>query len=366
MSVLDKHTWNKIIAGLPGAHILQTWEWGQVKKRFGWQTLPRVWHDHEGNVAAAALILTRVISLGRFSTPWRVMYIPRGPLLTDWSDAELREEVFSELRTLARKNNVIFIKIDPEVVIGRGESGVQDPAAGEIIADLKGAGWVFSPEQVQFRNTMIIELNRPLEELLAGMKQKTRYNVRLATRRGVQVRLGKTNDLDLLFQMYAETSLRDGFTIRNKNYYHVVWSEFIEAGMAEPLIAEVEGEEVAGVIIFRFAHRAWYLYGMSKRVHREKMPNYLLQWEAIKRAKEASYAVYDLWGAPDDFIEGDNLWGVYRFKQGLGAEVVRFIGAWDLPLNPVVYRLYTQMVPRLLALMRRRGKGQIQGSIQAG
>ena len=120
------------------------------------------------------------------------------------------------------------------------------------------------------------------------------------------------------------------------------------------------------MIIFRFAHRAWYLYGMSKRVHREKMPNYLLQWEAIKRAKEASYAVYDLWGAPNDFIEGDNLWGVYRFKQGLGAEVVRFFGAWDLPLNPVVYRLYTQMVPRLLALMRRRGKGQIQGSIQAG
>jgi lipid II:glycine glycyltransferase (peptidoglycan interpeptide bridge formation enzyme) len=213
---------------------------------------------------------------------------------------------------------------------------------------------------------MIIELNRPLEELLAGMKQKTRYNVRLATRRGVQVRLGKTNDLDLLCQMYAETSLRDGFTIRNKKYYHIVWSEFIEAGMAEPLIAEVEGEEVAGVIIFRFAHRAWYLYGMSKRVHREKMPNYLLQWEAIKRAKDASCAVYDLWGAPDDFIEGDNLWGVYRFKQGLGAEVVRFIGAWDLPLNPVVYRLYTQMVPRLLALMRRRGKRQIQGSIQAG
>lgn len=366
MSALDKDSWNKIIADLPGAHILQTWEWGQVKKRFGWQTLPRVWRDQQGNVAAAAMILIRVISLGRFSTPWRLMYIPRGPLLTDWSDATVREQVFSDLRTLARNHNVIFIKIDPEVITGRGESDMQDPAAGQVIADLKGAGWLFSQEQVQFRNTMIIELNRTFEELLGGMKQKTRYNVRLATRKGVQVRVGKTSDLDLLFQMYAETSLRDGFTIRNKNYYHVVWSEFIESGMAEPLIAEVEGEEIAGVIIFRFAHRAWYLYGMSQRVHREKMPNYLLQWEAIKRAKNAGCAVYDLWGAPDDFVEDDDLWGVYRFKQGLGAEIVRFIGAWDLPINPVVYRLYTRVAPRLLALMRRRGKGQIQRSIQAG
>ena len=366
MSTLNKDTWNDIIADLPGAHILQTWEWGEVKERYGWQALPQVWHDQDGQVVAAALILIRSISWGRFSTPWRMMYIPRGPLLIDWSDAGLRNKILSGLRSLARRYNAIFIKIDPEVVVGRGETEVQDHKAGEVIADLEAAGWIFSQEQVQFRNTMFLELERTLEELLAGMKQKTRYNVRLATKKGVQVRPGKTSELDLLYRMYAETSLRDGFTIRNKAYYNTVWSNFIEAGMAEPLLAEVEGEVAAGVIIFRFAHRAWYLYGMSQGSHREKMPNYLLQWEAITKAKEAGCNVYDLWGAPDEFVEEDSLWGVYRFKQGLGAEVVRFIGAWDLPLKPVLYRLYTQMVPRLLDLMRRRGKEQIQGSIQAG
>lgn len=365
MSALDKDSWNKLIAGLPNAHILQTWEWGEVKERYGWQSLPQMWHDKEGKVAAAALVLTRRLSWGRISTPWRVMYIPRGPLLVDWSDADLRKEVFSTLRSLANKNNAVFIKIDPEVIIGKGEFGVQDQTAAELIAELEGTGWHFSQEQIQFRNTMILDLKQPLEELLGKMKQKTRYNVRLASRKGVQVRLGTKNDLDLLYRMYAETSLRDGFTIRDYSYYQTVWNKFLETGMAEPLIAEVDGDEVAAVIIFRFVHRAWYLYGMSFGIHRQRMPNYLLQWEAIKAAKEAGCEVYDLWGAPDEFVEGDNLWGVYRFKQGLGAEVVRFIGAWDLPLKPRLYRFYTQMAPRLLALMRRRGKRQVEGSMQA-
>jgi peptidoglycan pentaglycine glycine transferase (the first glycine) len=230
---------------------------------------------------------------------------------------------------------------------------------------LERTGWLFSQEQVQFRNTMIIDLNKPFDELLGNMKQKTRYNVRLASRKGVQVRSGTKSDLDLLYRMYAETSLRDGFTLRDDSYYKTVWNKFIESGMAEPLIAEVDGDEVAALVIFRFAQRAWYLYGMSLGVHRERMPNYLLQWEAIKYAKESGCGFYDLWGAPDEFVEGDTLWGVYRFKQGLGAEVVRYIGAWDLPLKPGLYRLYTQLAPRLLALMRRRGQQQIEGSLQA-
>jgi lipid II:glycine glycyltransferase (peptidoglycan interpeptide bridge formation enzyme) len=120
------------------------------------------------------------------------------------------------------------------------------------------------------------------------------------------------------------------------------------------------------VIIFRYAGRAWYMYGMSRAVHREKMPNYLLQWEAMMQAKQAGCVEYDLWGAPDEFVEGDQLWGVYRFKAGLGAEVVRYIGAWDMPLNGMLYRTYTQLMPRLLGMMRRRGEEQTRGTIQSG
>lgn len=140
----------------------------------------------------------------------------------------------------------------------------------------------------------------------------------------------------------------------------------MDAGMAEPLLAEVEGEPVAGLIILRFAGRAWYMYGMSSLEHREKMPNYLLQWEAMLRAKEAGCLTYDLWGAPDEFVENDSLWGVYRFKKGLGGEVVHYIGALDLPLNRILYNLYTKAIPPLMAQLRRRGKAKTMGSIQAG
>jgi lipid II:glycine glycyltransferase (peptidoglycan interpeptide bridge formation enzyme) len=133
-------------------------------------------------------------------------------------------------------------------------------------------------------------------------------------------------------------------------------SEAFDHPVAEPLVAEVDDIPVAGVIIFRFAGKAWYLYGMSSSLHRDKMPNYLLQWEAIKHAKAAGCNIYDLWGAPDEFVESDPLWGVYRFKEGLGGQVHRYLGAWDLPLNRMLYQLYSRTIPGLLDIMRNRGK----------
>jgi peptidoglycan pentaglycine glycine transferase (the first glycine) len=112
------------------------------------------------------------------------------------------------------------------------------------------------------------------------------------------------------------------------------------------------------VIIFCFAGKAWYLYGMSTLAHKDKMPNYLLQWEAIKRCKANNCTVYDLWGAPDEFVESDPLWGVYRFKEGLGGTVHRYLGAWDLPINRMLYRLYSKTLPGLLDIMRLHGNSR--------
>ena len=370
MAEINRDTWNDLIAALPNGHVLQTWEWGAVKERFGWQPFHEVWRDRNGQVEAAALVLARVISAGGVNFPMRVMYVPRGPLMRDWHDPQLRNRVYDGLRSLAKQNKAIFIKMDPEVEHGRGVPGkggeIDDPETEKVITELSAKGWRYSQEQVQFKNTVTIDLSPTADEMLARMKQKTRYNIRLATRKGVNVRVGELNDLDLLYRMYAETSLRDGFGIRHKDYYQIVWKTFIEMGAAEALIAEVDGEPVAALMIFRFAGRAWYMYGMSRGAHREKMPNYVLQWQAILRAKEAGCISYDLWGAPNEFIESDSLWGVYRFKEGLGGEVVRYIGAWDLPLNNLLYRSYTQIIPQLLSQMRRRGKKQTQGSIQAG
>ncbi len=356
---MDPHKWNSLIAALPRSHVLQSWQWAQVKAQFNWEPLPTLWHDRQGEVAAAAMVLGRKLKLGGFPTGAQVMYVPKGPLLRDWGDSGLRNQVLEALRALARRKGAIFIKIDPDVRFGVGLPGEgsadQDLLGDSVVAELKAHSWRFSDEQIQYRNTVLIDLTPSEDDLLMNMKQKTRYNVRLAGRRGVEVRVGTPSDLDLLYRMYAETSVRDGFVIRGKAYYQRVWETFMQAGMAEPLIAEVEGTPVAAVVIFRFADKAWYLHGMSRDLHREKMPNYLLQWEAMRRAKQAGCQVYDLWGAPDEFHSDDPLWGVYRFKEGLGGQVVRHIGAWDLPIRPLYYWLYTQILPQVLNWMRHRG-----------
>ncbi len=375
--------WNSTISHLCGSHVLQTWEWGKVKSQYGWQAYFLAWckeadqyrltvnhlpeRQKHKDTCAAALVLHRSIRIGGFAQRMGVIYVPKGPLL-DWKDEQLRYHVLKDLEDFAHKHSAIFIKIDPDLEVGRGIPGIEGASESQtgidVMNDLKANGWQFSDEQVQFRNTVMISLEPAEDELLANMKQKTRYNINLAMRKGVCIRHGTTADLEMLFRMYAETSVRDGFVIRNKTYYREVWQTFLanlpgelaDQPAAQALIAEVDGDPIAGVIIFRFAHKAWYLYGMSRMAHRDKMPNYLLQWEAIKWAKAAGCTSYDLWGAPDEFIETDPLWGVYRFKEGLGGTVYRYLGAWDLPTNRMLYRLYSKTLPGLLDIMRQRGK----------
>ncbi|MBS1250830.1 MAG: Lipid II:glycine glycyltransferase [Chloroflexi bacterium] len=378
--------WNKIIATLPNPHVLQTREWASVKAKYGWESIPVAWtKEKEGHFrihlrrglaemdqepAAAALLLQRKMPLGV-----SVIYVPKGPLLRDWGDAPLRERVLQDLAQIARRQKAIFIKIDPDVVLGKGLPGKndaeEDPLGEEIRSEWKGAGWQFSADQIQYRNTVLVDLTAPEDDILMRMKSKTRYNIRLAGRKGVTVREGDRADLGMLYQMYADTSLRGGFAIRGEAYYQTVWETFVPSSpettavpdpVAVPLIAEVEGEAVAGAVIFRCGKRAWYLHGMSSVEHRKKMPTYLIQWEAMRWAKKVGCTVYDMWGAPDVFEKSDPMWGVYRFKRGFGGQVSRTIGAWDLVLRPGLYKLYTTVLPKLLEIMRRIGKQRIQRS----
>ena len=168
----------------------------------------------------------------------------------------------------------------------------------------------------------------------------------------------------MLYRMYAETSIRDNFAIREGAYYHDVWNAFHHAGMAQPFIAAADGMPIAGLILFRFGDTAWYLYGMSRAEHRDKMPNHLLQWEAIKWAKATGSKAYDFWGAPDELDPSDPMWGVYRFKAGFGATFVKSIGAWDIVARPAVYRFYSTFVPKILAFLRVRGRKQTQRTLE--
>lgn len=387
---MESNAWNSLISNLPNPHFLQTYEWGQVKAKYGWKPLYAVW-DADGSwkvesdlnqlflfrsPVAAAMILKRQILRRGFAARLSILYTPKGPLL-DWSNVPLRNRVLEDLQSFAKKQGAIFLKMDPDVVLGTGipqsENDDTDNNGQSIVSDLKQRGWVLSSDQIQFKNTVLIDLRHSEEELLTRMKQKTRYNIRLAERKGVTLRVGTSEDFGMLYRMYAETSVRDGFVIRNEEYYKTVWQMFTantqlpitdnQLPFTEPLIAEVNSEPVAAIFVFSFAGRAYYVYGMSRDMHREKMPTYFLQWEAIKRAKAKGCNGYDLWGAPDVFDESDSLWGVYRFKEGLGGKVVRTLGAWDFAPNPLWYKLYSEIIPRLLDVMRSRGKAKTRQSL---
>jgi peptidoglycan pentaglycine glycine transferase (the first glycine) len=358
----DAIVWNNKLQQHEGAHILQSWQWGQVKEKFGWQTSRQIW-EADGQANALGSILNRTQRLTGFGPQFNILYVPRGPVC-DWSNSRTTQTILDYLEGLSGQKGTIFIKIDPEVITGRGVPGSEadepDPIGRKIINTLTGRKWFLSESQIQFRNTALLELRGTENDWLSRMKQKTRYNLHLAQKKNVHIRLASTKDLPRLYRLYAETSLRDGFIIRSEEYYLTIWQTFMKANMAKGLIAEVEGYPVAGLFLFMLGKKAWYLYGMSTNAHREKMPNYLLQWEAMKYAKEAGCEIYDLWGAPDQFNDSDSMWGVYRFKEGLGAKVIRTIGAWDFTVRPNIYRLYTRVLPKMLELMRRKGKKQTE------
>ncbi len=336
---------------LPQPHILQSWAWGETKAQTGWVATRLEWTQTRrvsenpsglANVAAASLLVRRA----RPRIPVAVAYVPKGPIL-DWSDAGLAEVVLAGLEAQARAAGAIFVKVDPDV---RGDTKVGQA----VIATLTRRGWRRSVENIQYRNTVISDLTPSEEELLAAMKPKWRYNIRLAERRGVVVRSGTATDLPAFYAMYAETGGRDGFLVRPFDYYRAIWARFLADGLGHLLLAEVEGAAVAGLILFRFGPTAWYFYGASTAQGRELMPNHALQWAALRWAKAVGCTRYDWWGAPDTLDESDPMWGVFRFKQGFGGEFTPWIGAWDYPTSRVGYWAYTVAMPKVLDAMRRR------------
>ena len=194
---MEDNIWNSIISKLPNPHFLQTYEWGQVKAKYGWEPIYIVW-DNEGEMkeewdvnnlssfvfqpSAATLVLKRQIIRNGFAARLSVLYSPKGPLL-DWTNESLRTRVLDDLQSFAKKQGAIFLKCDPDVVLGRGspesEEDVPENNGQVVMSELKRRGWRYSSDQIQFRNTVLIDLNPSEEEMLARMKQKTRYNVRL-------------------------------------------------------------------------------------------------------------------------------------------------------------------------------------------
>ena len=345
MHAPDAQAWDDFVARHPAGHILQTPAWGQLKESFGWRSQWVTLAGDPGQIAAGALALYRPLPLGL----GRIAYVPKGPLL-DWEySGGVAEALMSALHRAARKQRAILHKLEPDL-----------PDAPQWRARLRALGFRPSPQGVQPRRTLIVNLEAEEEDILRAMKQKTRYNVRLAARKGVAVRQGRGEaDLALFNALMSATAARDDFRVHEPAYYRRAWELFAPAGRAALFLAEFEGAALAGVMVFALGARAWYFYGASANERRNLMAPYALQWAAMRWARGRGCRTYDLWGVPDEdkatleaefTHRSDGLWGVYRFKRGFGGRLTRSVGAWDKVYRPGRYALY-----RLALLLRRSG-----------
>jgi lipid II:glycine glycyltransferase (peptidoglycan interpeptide bridge formation enzyme) len=247
-------------------------------------------------------------------------------------------QIWREIDSVCKKHHAIFCKLEPDT---------WDTENWSLNTD----HWSLSPHNIQPPRTITLDILGSEDDILARMKQKTRYNVRLAEKKGVTVRAW--DDLDGFHQMMQVTGGRDGFGVHSLEYYRRAYALFHPTGMAELLVAEYEGQPLAALMAFARGRRAWYVYGASNDQERNRMPTYLLQWEAIRWAKSHGCTGYDLWGVPDEDeakLEAefesrhDGLWGVYRFKRGFGGKLKRAAQALDRVYNLLLYKLYLRFL----------------------
>jgi lipid II:glycine glycyltransferase (peptidoglycan interpeptide bridge formation enzyme) len=343
--ITERAVWQEFVARHPAGHLLQTWDWGELKARFGWHAIRIALTDETGSPSAGAQVLLHPLPVpgGR-----ALAYVPKGPLV-DWHDPIQAGRLLDAIHPLCRAQRCIFLKIEPPA---------EDDAA--LCAAIAQYGFRPYAPTVQPPRTILIDLSFSEEAILARMKQKTRYNIRLAARKGVRVYEGHADHVAVFYQLLEDTSRRDHFAIHHFDYYRTAY-ELFAPHHAALLLAEVAGEVVAGLMVFTYGRTAYYLFGASNDRHREHMPTYLLQWEAMRWARARGCTAYDLWGIPDaeeETLESHlahadrrtgELWGVYRFKRGFGGQVVRSVGAFDYVYNPLLYRLY-----RWWQVLRRR------------
>ena len=328
MPEVSLNEWNQFLSNHSDAHLLQMGEWGELKGGFEWKPVRLIVGD------MGAQILFRQLPLG-----FTIAYMPK-PVFSERILGH-RGQFWMDVDSICKRNRAIFFKVEP------------DTWDNEF--NLQLATFKSSNHNIQPPRTIVIDITGSEESILAKMKQKCRYNIRLAEKKGVIVRAW--DDIKAFHEMMIVTGGRDNFGVHSLAYYQRAYELFHSKGTCELLVAEYGGKPLASLMVFAntFGKRAWYVYGASNDQERNRMPTYLLQWEAIRWAKARGCEEYDLWGVPDeneDVLEAnfesrhDGLWGVYRFKRGFGGEVKRAAQALDRVYNPLLYWVYTKYVLR--------------------
>lgn len=347
----QRRRWDDFVREHPNGHLLQSYAWGEFKRSYAWPSMRVIVTepDNEKILAGAQILFRSMAGLS-------IAYIPKGPVV-DWEDKTLVNTLMQTVRSVSRRHRAIYLKIEPNL------------SAGSSAETLLQHDFNFKPasETVQPRSTIRVDLETNHDAILARMKPKTRYNIRLAERRGVTCRMADPSvpsDFDQFYHLMEVTGQRDRFGIHSADYYRDAWLTFHNSppggGNAALWLAEFEGKVIAGVMVFSFGVESAYLYGASSDEHRREMPTYFLQWKAMQWAKSQGARFYDFWGIPDEVGAGedeehedlenknvrDGLWGVYRFKQGFGGEILRYTGAYDEIYLRSLYLIWQRMQKR--------------------
>lgn len=319
--------WDDLITANPdGGNILQSRAWGEFKRREHWR--PHFLIDDSGTASVAQLWLSRwVPGLGR------LYYCPKGPGIADAGALTAYDATVFK--------NGFALKLEPEL---------SDSAANRGALSVRG--YLKSDDVQIHRATIVLDITPSEDELLAGFKSKTRYNIRLAEKKGVSVQpvACTEQNCEIFFKLYAETAHRAGFALRPERYYTRYWRLLEADGHGQLFFASYNGTVIAGVYATFLGKKGWYKDGGSSSENRELMAPHLLQWEVIRWLKSRGVSSYDLVAVPpaNALEESHPMYGLWRFKSGFSEKITEYVGAWDLPLRPARYKVWRALGERLM------------------
>lgn len=316
-----KKEYEDFIASHPKGHFAQSHLWGRQKS--AWEFKAIAVRDSDGKIKGSMAFLIRRAPLFGCS----MMYSCRGPVC-DLDDEDTFSRLLVGAKILAKRCNAYVIKIDPDVPAENADFAAMLERHGFKCVS---RGKSFEGAQPKFVFRLHLDEGMDEAELLLSFSQKTRYNLRKAQKSGVEVRIGTVEDVEDFGRLMLITGHRDGFTVRGAEYFKSMLEIFGEN--ARLYMAYYDGVPIAGTIAIAFGDKVWYLYGASSNEHRDKMPNYLLQWNMIRWALERESRVYDFRGVSGDLSEDNPLYGLYRFKKGFGGRFTEFVGEYDLVLD---------------------------------
>lgn len=328
--------WDAFVTANPRGSYLQTGGWAGVKAPNGWG-MRRVLAESPDGPIGAQILLRRPRPV-----PWTFGYAPRGPVAAAWTpDAvgDLAVAIRAEARISI--DRLSHVRIDPEV-----ELDGPDDVDGAARRALAGAGFRPAPP-IQPDRTRIVDLRAPEDELWSDLRKKWRQYVNRARAESVVVRTAEADELEAFYEIYRETAGRAGFLIRTLAAYRDVWDAFRPTGRATLLFAiDRDGTRLATLFLVSCGDRVVEPYGGMTATGALLRANYLLKWEAIRLARQAGAATYDMWGLAHPGIE--------HFKTGFGGREVRYIGAWDLVLDRLGREIYERGQAARVRWSRRR------------